>query len=239
MRRSGFTMVELIFVIIIIGILGVAAIPKFGDIKERAKVNSEYSALSGIDTAIVAAMEFQRADNNNVYVDWHEKDLLRLGDPGDNPKDFYKVVNTDKSVLSRVVKNSEDLQIVAFAEAGATYSLIDGIYDDILFLEGKASSSSIGAKEADSAGALNGKPDKNDVWAVNLSPHDATIYFGDGSTVHSKKLGSGEIALIDLTVAPQFTGATRATSTAGEISVNGTKGTDPAQELSVTLQANF
>ena len=71
MRRNGFTMVELIFVIIIIGVLSVAAIPKFGDIKDRAKVATEYGALSGLDDVIAANMEMQKDDYNNILVDWH------------------------------------------------------------------------------------------------------------------------------------------------------------------------
>lgn len=71
MKRNGFTMVELIFVIIIIGVLSVAAIPKFGDIKDRAKVATEYGALSGLDDVIAANMEMQKDDYNNILVDWH------------------------------------------------------------------------------------------------------------------------------------------------------------------------
>ena len=225
MRRSGFTMVELIFVIIIIGILSVAAIPKFGNIKDRAKSATEYSALSGLNSVITGAMEFQGEDFNNIYVDWHGVDW------NNSITDTYNNVNAAGKVLNKILKKNEDLEIIAYAEAGTTGA--NGIYDDILFIKGKASDATLGASEADKVGSLNGKPDKTDVWVFNASPNLATItHAGTKMTV-----ASGEIALIDLTTglttALTFVDTAGTANNPGEISVNGVAGGAPATDLTI------
>ena len=184
MRRNGFTMVELIFVIIIIGILSVAAIPKFGDIKDRAKVNSEYKALSGLDASIEAAIQFHDEDYGNTGVKWHNQ----------TDSDSYAEINTNKKVLSKIVKKGDDLKIVAYIamdENGTTND--DGLVYDVVFIEGTASDHVKGVKQK-SDGDVVGKPDKNDVWVFNTSPVGISI---TGTAVTDVNVSSGEMTLID------------------------------------------
>jgi len=197
MRRSGFTMVELIFVIIIIGILSVAALPKFGDIRDRAKVNSEAGAMEGLNSAIIAKMEFQMEDTGNIQVDWH-----------DNVSDgtaatTYTTINDDRKVLKSIIKKGDDIHIVAYYDTDADAGdPINGValannstagYDDILALKGAASNSVTGIRKDNDA---KGKPDKNDFWIFNGTSESIKVFHNDGNA-RETLIESGELALID------------------------------------------
>ena len=50
--RNGFTMIELIFVIVVLGILAAVAMPKFVNVQDDAKVSSEKSTIGAVRSAI-------------------------------------------------------------------------------------------------------------------------------------------------------------------------------------------
>jgi len=51
MKRSGFTLIELMIVVVIIGVLATIAIPKFANTKEKAFITSMKSDLRNLVTA--------------------------------------------------------------------------------------------------------------------------------------------------------------------------------------------
>lgn len=73
MKRSGFTLIELIFVIVIIGILAGVAIPKFKDLRQNALVNNLVSVISDINgsggaSAYLNATELNGIDKDDLNI---------------------------------------------------------------------------------------------------------------------------------------------------------------------------
>jgi type II secretory pathway pseudopilin PulG len=209
-------------VIIIIGILSVAAIPKFGDIKDRAKISSEYSSLSGLEGAITGAMEFQYEDYTNYLVDWHEQGINTATDGTTSLATVYKGISDNGEVLKKIVKKGDALKIVAFADKGITPNNDSTAWDDILIIKAQASNAVTGTKESDdAANGGNGKPDKNDFWIFNASPDAIDVYHHDGKNKVTTTVESGEIKLIDNGEAITDTNAANESeATAGKIGIN-------------------
>ncbi len=81
MKRAGFTMIELIFVIVILGILSAVALPKFIGVSEQAKVGKLKAYVGTLNmTTLPAYWSESISDGNNgsikSYSDNIKKDLV-------------------------------------------------------------------------------------------------------------------------------------------------------------------
>jgi len=204
MQRRGFTMVELIFVIVIIGILATMAMPKFGDTTNRAKINSELSGMESMAAAIRGAIEFHIEDFGDAKVNWHNyADMNDSSTSITTRSDHYGTINRSKLVLKKIAKKNDKLKITGWApvDSNGNWSFRDGLYFNILMIEGEASSSQAGVPFPQDAvnNDVPGKPDRNDFWGFNPSPVDIVVVGKDSATpVNKTVIESGSLVLVDV-----------------------------------------
>lgn len=68
MKRTAFTMIELIFVIVVLGILAAIAIPKFAATRDDAQMAKGRSDVAAIRSAIVSERQTRLLQGNSSYI---------------------------------------------------------------------------------------------------------------------------------------------------------------------------
>ena len=180
MKKSAFTMVELIFVIVIIGILATTAIPKFSSIKNGAKKTAEIATISAVSTALDTANGEWSVNEGNFK--WgnnqNSSSLNSLGYPNvlsKNGEVFGAVIKGKNSKFTKQnTINTSDYNISIFT--GPASDPQNGVkYDK-------------GAPNSDIAN----KPDKNDFWiyAFYTNPNKTCTH-------NDKEIDAGDFVLVD------------------------------------------
>ena len=77
--KKAFTMIEAVFVIVILGILAAIAVPKFAATRTDAEISKTRADISSIRSAIVSERQTQLIKGINSYID-----KLSTGEAGDS-----------------------------------------------------------------------------------------------------------------------------------------------------------
>jgi general secretion pathway protein G len=68
MKRFAFTMIELVFVIVVLGILAAIAVPKFAATRDDAQIAKGRSDVSAIRSAIVSERQGRLLQGSSAYI---------------------------------------------------------------------------------------------------------------------------------------------------------------------------
>ena len=87
-KRKGFTLIEMVIVITIIGILSSIAVTKYSSIQENAKKNADYATAANLATAAMIAISDGETDvtTNNLQTKGYIQTIPKS--KSNNGKDF-------------------------------------------------------------------------------------------------------------------------------------------------------
>ncbi|KLV06408.1 prepilin-type N-terminal cleavage/methylation domain-containing protein [Photobacterium ganghwense] len=105
-KQTGFSLVELVIVIIVVGLLAVAALPRFLNVTDEAKKASIEGVAGGYATAVLSvraqweAYGRPKSDNRNM-VNYDGTDIyLTQAEDANNPSVGYPIALTNKAVAA-------------------------------------------------------------------------------------------------------------------------------------------
>ncbi len=168
-------MVELIFVIVIIGVLASMAIPKLSNVTDGAKKSAEIATISALSTAIETA-NGEWSINEGDFTWGIGKNPSSELEPNGYPSKLEK----NGKIFGKILKDSGNFK-----------RIISNLDTNLSIFTGPASNPKNGVKLDTNApnSDIVDRPDKNDFWVYSYGKNDCnltcnhcvskTIYYGD------------------------------------------------------------
>ena len=203
MKHNAFTMVELIFVIVIIGVLASVAIPKLSGVTDSAKKSAEIATISAVATAIESA-NGEWSINEGDFT-WGNHQIHSDESPTLNSHGYPTDLNASGKVFGRVIKgNNSKFENVTPSTDGTD----DGVLtltcgtneNNISIFKGPASNiNGLKFTNETSSHDIPNKPDKNDFWVYASYIQDSINGFNITCTqCNQQTVYSGDFVLIDV-----------------------------------------
>ena len=182
MNRLAFTMVELIFVIVIIGILASVAIPKLSGVTDGAKKSAEIATISAVATAIETA-NGEWSINEGDFTWGIGKNLSSELGPNGYPSNLSK----NGKVFGKLIKESNKFT-----------KITTNLDSNLSVFTGQASNAQNGIKFTNEASTndIQNKPDKNDFWVYAFGIDECNLTCTNCTPT---MLYRGDFSLIDVT----------------------------------------
>ncbi|EQK44975.1 prepilin-type N-terminal cleavage/methylation domain protein [[Clostridium] bifermentans ATCC 19299] len=100
-KRRGFTLIELVIVVAILGVLSSIALVKFGDVEKNSKINADYVTANNIATAAKLAINSDVSEDE-ISIDYLVKNNYLEGKPK---------VQSQKDKNFEVYTENEDIKV--------------------------------------------------------------------------------------------------------------------------------
>ena len=109
--QQGFTLIELMIVVAIIGILAAVALPAYQDYTKRAKVSEVVLAASACRTTITEVVQSNSSDANPVANEWGCEQNVAGVDASSPTKYVRSIVTDDAGVVTVTARGVGDAEI--------------------------------------------------------------------------------------------------------------------------------
>lgn len=100
-KRRGFTLIELVIVVAILGVLSSIALVKFGDVEKNSKINADYVTANNIATAAKIAINSDVSEDE-ISIDYLVENNYLEGKPK---------VQSQKDKNFEVCKENGDIKV--------------------------------------------------------------------------------------------------------------------------------